>query len=396
MYNNPIDINLVLMMDTTGSMAGNIASAKKDAWRVIDEFSKDRDVQTLRVGFIAYRDHKDEYVTKTLSPTHDFTRVEQFIAHLSSCGGGDAPEAIAVAMRDATILFVDSHHEQGKILVWYCDAPPHGKKYNCGLPDQHPHGDPSGIDFGTEIDKLKEMNVLIYAVPFGLMASNRCLKENLNRWTNNQVYTSLRRRDSLAFTGHILHSAVLECILRREVCWCISSGMTPYETETHILGLGMSKRDIVIEGGGTKIRTEERRVTQDDIKKTTVAVESTRWYTTRGVPHGEPVPIPTSLPLNITIECLYPSRTVLGSFSLRSGETLSIGRHHFPAFTPGLDMISRSHFTLTPKGEGAVVVTDTSTNGSSVDGVRLQKNVPQTFWLPLTITLANTFTVCIK
>ncbi|MGC1122164.1 MAG: FHA domain-containing protein [Candidatus Methanofastidiosia archaeon] len=388
----PIDIDLILSMDTTGSMAGNIASAKSDARRVIDEFSKDRFVRALRVGFIAYRDHGDEYVTKTLYPVHDSSRVERFIRSLKAFGGGDAPEAIAVAMRDATNLFGESHDEKGKILVWYCDAPPHGKKYNCGLADTYPEGDPSGIDFETEMNNLKEMNVLIYAIPFGIMASISCFRENLDRWTDGNVYAPLRRSDSLAFTDHILHAAVLECILRREVGRCILGGMSHPEIETHIIAMGLPKRDIIVEGGGTSIRTEERRVTRMDIRKTTVAVESTRLYAEKSISARSEASYAPVL-MNITIECVYPFRLLLGSFSLDSSGTLSIGRHHFPETLPGREVISRNHFTVTPLGEGTVVITDTSTNGLSMDGVRLSKNVPQTVRLPAILSLAGVVTV---
>lgn len=391
MYQEPIDIDLILMMDTTGSMSGNIASAKKDARRVIDEFSKDRDVNTLRVGFIAYRDHKDDYVTKNLSLTPEFARVERFITKLHAYGGGDAPEAIAVAMHDATALFGDLSGERGKILVWYCDAPPHGKKYNCGLKDEHPEGDPSGIDFETEVNRLKEMNVLIYAIPFGVMALKRCFKQHLNRWTNNQVYAPLKRSDSLAFTDHILHAAVTECILRREVGRCITRGMSHHEIETHVVGLGLPKRDIIVEGGGTVIRTEERRLTRDDVRKTTIVMESTRVYAgTR--PRTVPVHAPPSA-LTMTIECTYPFTMLMGSFSLQPGQTLSIGRQHFPANIPRRDTISRDHFTVAPARERTVTVTDTSTNGTRVNGVKLTKNIPQEFQLPITITVASAVTL---
>jgi hypothetical protein len=388
----PIDIDLVLSMDTTGSMEGNITSAKHDAKRVIDEFSNDGYVKTLRVGFIAYRDHEDEYVTRTLQLTHDSSKVEQFVDSLSASGGDDAPEAVAVAMRDATSLFGESHDEKGKILVWYCDAPPHGDEYNCGLEDDYPEGDPSGIDFQTEINSLREMNVLIYAIPFDIMASISCLRQNLEHWTDEKVYAPLRRSDSLAFTDHILHAAVLECILRREVGRCISRGMSHFEIETHIVGMGLPKRDIIVEEGGTSIRTEERRVTRMDVRETTVAVESTRLYTKKSPRAGSEVsfaPVKT----NMIIECVHPFRLLLGSFSLDSSETLSIGRHHFPETLPGREMISRNHFTLTPLRKGSVTITDTSTNGLSINDVQVPRNVPQVVQLPATLSLANVVTV---
>lgn len=391
----PIDIDLILSMDTTGSMEGNITSAKRDAKRVIDEFSNDRNVGTLRVGFIAYRDHGDDYVTRTLQLTHDSSEVTRFIESLDASGGDDAPEAVAVAMHDAISLFGVSHDERGKILVWYCDAPPHGDEYNCGLEDDFPEGDPSGIDFQKEINDLREMNVLMYAIPFDIMASISCLRQNLDQWTDERVYAPLRRSDSLAFTDHILHAAVLECILRREVGRCISRGMSHLEIETHIVDMGLPKRDLIVEGGGTSIRTEERRVTRMDVRKTTVAVESTRLYTKEklsGASEASLAPVTTKL----IIECVHPYRLSLGSFSIDSSETLSIGRHHFPEPLPGREMISRNHFTLTSLREGLVTITDISTNGLSINGVRASRNVPQVIQLPAILSLAGVVTVRIE
>ena len=399
MYYDPIDIDLILMMDTTGSMTKNIRSAKKDAWRVIDEFSKNSYVRTLRIGFIAYRDHQDtySYVTKSLPLTYDYTEIEQFINQLRVEVGPDEPEAIAVAMRDAFNIFADSPVEGGKILVWYCDAPPHGRKYNCGLRDDYPDGDPSGIDFDTEVSNLVEMNVLIYAVPFGKMISNRCLRKNLNRWTNNQAYAPAKRMDSFVFTDHILRAAVTECILRREVYQCISRGMSHEETEAHIMGLGLSKRDIVIERAGKSIRTEERGVTREEIKKTTLTVETTYMRLGQSPAQAQPTrPGPTT-GLSIVIKCISPVNTLIGRFSLGLGETVSFGRNNLPIDIPGRQVISRTHFTLTRSRDGTgVIVMDVSKNGLHVNDVKLTKNVPRVFQLPMTLTLAGAVKLHIK
>jgi len=274
MVYEPIDIDLLLIMDTTGSMGGNIESAKKDANRVIEEFEKDKDVKTLRAGFVAYRDHKDIYITKPHSFSNDFSSLYDFINELNADGGGDIPEAIAVAMKDARKLFENSPEDTGKIIVWYCDAPPHGRQYNCGENDSYPDGDPSGIDIETEINRLKDNDVLIYSIPFDRMVSNPCNKENLKRWTDSQVYTPKDRRDSLKFTGPILHAAVTECILRREVSRCISNGMSERGIKTHIEKIGLPKRDIYITKKGKSIDIKERKFTRKDIGDITMRMKS--------------------------------------------------------------------------------------------------------------------------
>lgn len=95
----------------------------------------------LRLAVVAFRDHKDGYVTKDFDGFT--TNVDAIVANLSTLradGGDDAPEAITAALDKA--LNLKWREDAVKIAVVITDAPPHG----IGERDDHyPNGDPDGM-----------------------------------------------------------------------------------------------------------------------------------------------------------------------------------------------------------------------------------------------------------
>ena len=101
--------------------------------------------------------------------------------------------------------------------------------------------------------------------------------------------------------------------------------------------------------------------------------------------------------LNIAIECISPFFQSLGSFSLHNGKTMIYGRDNVPSNIPQSEQISRKHFILTPNiDEGGIIVTDTSTNGLYVNEIKLRKDSPQFFTLPVILDLAGVAKLHIK
>jgi hypothetical protein len=132
------DLDLVFVMDTTGSMRNELADVQANLLGVIRVLH--RLAPSLRVGFVAFKDQGAAYVTRSfpLSPMTDrnVAEVVRFVGQMSADGGGDDPEpvdealAVAVAMpwRDAA---------QGQIIV-IGDAParPAGRSRALRLAEQ--------------------------------------------------------------------------------------------------------------------------------------------------------------------------------------------------------------------------------------------------------------------
>src|SRR3954447_16042992 len=57
-------IELVFVIDTTGSMGGLIDGAKQKIWGIVNEVMKSPAKPEVRMGLVAYRDHGDAYVTQ--------------------------------------------------------------------------------------------------------------------------------------------------------------------------------------------------------------------------------------------------------------------------------------------------------------------------------------------
>jgi hypothetical protein len=123
------DLDLVFVMDTTGSMRREIADVQANLVSIIRVLS--RLASTLRIGFVAYKDHGEAYLTRAYS----LDRMNQahtdellnFVEDLSAQGGGDDPEAVDEALKVALAMPWRAD-AQGRILV-IGDAPVRPNRY---------------------------------------------------------------------------------------------------------------------------------------------------------------------------------------------------------------------------------------------------------------------------
>lgn len=118
------DLDLVFVMDTTGSMRDELQDLQANLVAIIQVLQ--RLAPTLRIGFVAYRDRGDAYVVRgsqlaaldTADPD-----ILSFVRRLSAKGGGDEPERVDEALAAATSM-PWRNDAQGRIIV-IGDAPAH-------------------------------------------------------------------------------------------------------------------------------------------------------------------------------------------------------------------------------------------------------------------------------
>jgi hypothetical protein len=128
----------VFVMDTTGSMRNELADVQANLLGVIRVLA--RLAPSLRIGFVAFKDHGAAYVTRgfPLSPmTQDnVLKVIRFVGEMSAEGGGDDPEPVDEALAAATAMpWRDD--AQGQIIV-IGDAParPAGRGHALALAER--------------------------------------------------------------------------------------------------------------------------------------------------------------------------------------------------------------------------------------------------------------------
>ncbi len=112
------DLDLVFVMDTTGSMREELQDLQANLVGVIRILS--RLAASLRVGFVAYKDTDASYLTQEfpLSPMNgrNVDRIVDFVQGLNAKGGGDIPEPVNRALGRALEMSWRPG-AQGRIIV---------------------------------------------------------------------------------------------------------------------------------------------------------------------------------------------------------------------------------------------------------------------------------------
>lgn len=120
-------LEMVFVLDTTGSMGGLLDGAKQKIWGIINEVMQKGSHPSVRVGLVAYRDTGDDYVTQVLPLTEDLDKVYAKLMDLQAGGGGDTPEDVRRALSDGVQKAGWSSARNGlaQIIFLVGDAPPH-------------------------------------------------------------------------------------------------------------------------------------------------------------------------------------------------------------------------------------------------------------------------------
>src|SRR5258708_27447912 len=123
----PQALEMVFVIDTTGSMGGLLEGAKQRVWRIVNEVMQDEYRPDVRVGLVAYRDRGDEYVTQVTPLTSDLDRVYSTLLSFKAAGGGDTPEDVKRGLRDGIERagWSRSSSNVTKVMFLVGDAPPH-------------------------------------------------------------------------------------------------------------------------------------------------------------------------------------------------------------------------------------------------------------------------------
>lgn len=119
-------VEVVFVLDTTGSMGGLIQAAKEKIWSIASNMALAQPAPEIRMGLIAYRDRGDAYVTKVIDLSSDLDSVYAALMDFQAEGGGDGPESVNQALREAVEKIQWSQDGQVyKTVFLVGDAPPH-------------------------------------------------------------------------------------------------------------------------------------------------------------------------------------------------------------------------------------------------------------------------------
>ena len=122
-------LDLMFVIDTTGSMSDELNYLKSEISDVISQISKSNPNYKINLALLFYRDIGDDYVTKPFDFTTDIAAQQKNLSKQSANGGGDFPEAVDKALSEA-VKMKWSSGSATRIIFHVCDAPPHDKQEN--------------------------------------------------------------------------------------------------------------------------------------------------------------------------------------------------------------------------------------------------------------------------
>ena len=118
-------IEVVFVLDTTGSMGGLIQAAKENIWSIASSMASAQPTPELAIGLVAFRDRGDAYVTRIVDLSTDLDSVYAQLMDFQAAGGGDHPEAVHQALAEAVQRIGWSRQGQAYRTVFLVgDAPP--------------------------------------------------------------------------------------------------------------------------------------------------------------------------------------------------------------------------------------------------------------------------------
>ncbi|HEY8995121.1 MAG TPA: vWA domain-containing protein [Lacunisphaera sp.] len=119
-------MEVVFVLDTTGSMGGMIAGAKQKIWAIANKLKSAEPTPEIRFGLVGYRDRRDAYVTKVFGLTGNLDDVYTNLHAFAAEGGGDEPESVNEALHKAVRdLQWSTDSEVLRVIFLVGDARPH-------------------------------------------------------------------------------------------------------------------------------------------------------------------------------------------------------------------------------------------------------------------------------
>ena len=132
---NGVSLDLMLMVDTTGSMGDELKYLQKELASVVEHIDLQSGNMQIRVSVNFYRDESDDYIVRSFEFSGNIEEVLQQLAAQDADGGGDYPEAVHKAL-DSILQEHQWAPDATKICFFVMDAPPHSETEIKGINEQ--------------------------------------------------------------------------------------------------------------------------------------------------------------------------------------------------------------------------------------------------------------------
>ena len=173
-------IEVVFVLDATGSMGGMIANAKDKIYAIATTMAQTEPAPELSMGVIAFRDKSDSYITKQLPLTDNLDDLYSQLLDINAGGGGDHPESVNQALAEAVFDYQwDPRPSTLRMIYLIGDAPPH-MNY------------PNDIKYPVSCQEAKKKDIIINTIQCGTTGQTRSIWQNIAQNANGE-YLSLNQ-----------------------------------------------------------------------------------------------------------------------------------------------------------------------------------------------------------
>ncbi len=125
-FNTKPKIQVVFLLDATGSMSGLIGAAKEKIWSITSSLSQTDPAPEIEVGMLFYRDRGDTFITKMIPLGTEMDDLYEKLMTMDANGGGDGPESVNQAIYEGVReMQWDDKPNTYRAIFLVGDYPPH-------------------------------------------------------------------------------------------------------------------------------------------------------------------------------------------------------------------------------------------------------------------------------
>ena len=158
-------MDLLIIMDTTGSMEQYVNFTKEKIINIIDNIKNKCLDLIINLGFIGYKDVMEILLKESLLDidfNQDYNYVKKEIESIKVGGGDDTAEDIAWAFERA---IKKNWSSNSKVAILITDAPCHGNKYHDkNLMDNYPNGVIDREDIEELVEKMAKRQIKLICI----------------------------------------------------------------------------------------------------------------------------------------------------------------------------------------------------------------------------------------
>lgn len=183
-------IDVVFVVDATGSMGDEIEVVKNKIKEMIRTIGSGQPRPHVRYGLVAYRDRGDAFITNDFALTDKTESIVSNINELEADGGGDTPESVNESLHVAIDkMNWDDSANTRKMIFLIGDAAPH-MDYQ------------QDYDYRIECRKAKKMGIKIFTIGCsGITSSGEKEFREIAALTNGQFDYLTYRQDYVLHDG---------------------------------------------------------------------------------------------------------------------------------------------------------------------------------------------------